>query len=43
MFACSSWSGGYYVVPTLSGSRGGVGVSGAWYSLVANGKKKYKL
>jgi sphinganine-1-phosphate aldolase len=40
-YANSQWSGGVYVVPTMSGSRGAVGISGAWYSMMALGRKKY--
>ena len=40
-FAYSTWSGGVYATPTIAGSRGGVGISGAWYSLVTIGKKRY--
>lgn len=27
--------------PTLAGSRGSTGISGAWYAMVCIGKKKY--
>jgi sphinganine-1-phosphate aldolase len=41
IFAYSLWSGGYYVASSMAGSRGGVGIAGAWYSMVSIGRKRY--
>ncbi|CAD8161852.1 unnamed protein product [Paramecium octaurelia] len=40
-FSIATWSGGAYASPSVQGSKCGVGVAGAWFTLQSIGKKKY--
>ncbi|CAD8107555.1 unnamed protein product [Paramecium primaurelia] len=40
-FSIATWSGGAYAVPSIQGSKCGVGVAGAWFTMQSIGKKKY--
>ncbi|CAD8089951.1 unnamed protein product [Paramecium sonneborni] len=40
-FSTATWSGGAYAVPTTQGSKSGIGAAGAWFTMLAIGRKKY--
>ncbi|CAD8177666.1 unnamed protein product [Paramecium pentaurelia] len=40
-FSTATWSGGAYAVPTTQGSKTGVGAAGAWFTMLAIGRKRY--
>ena len=41
-FCCSSWSGGIYATPNTLGSRSGIPIAGAWFSLLHLGYSHFK-
>jgi len=41
-FSCTDWSGGLYCSPSMSGSKGGSSIAGAWATLVKLGQNGYK-
>lgn len=37
----SDWPGGFYATPTVSGSKGGAAMAGAWYAMMIHGREGY--